>query len=136
MSMMVVTGVAERVQDVRKAGNTDVLNFTVVENVTRGDKTFPVYVRCAVWGKQASAIAQQLGDGSMVSVIGEPQAKPYQSKDGEAKASLECNASQVQVLTPGAAASTRKSPSMSGVRRGGQQNIHAFGEDDDDSAPF
>lgn len=56
------------------------------------------WVRCSMFGDRGSKIAIYLTKGSQVAVSGEVSLNEYTNKQGENKASLECNVSNVTLL--------------------------------------
>lgn len=61
------------------------------------DKT--TWFRISVWQKQAEVVSQYLAKGRQVLVVGEMEdARAYQDKDGNLRASLEVRASSVRFL--------------------------------------
>ena len=56
------------------------------------------WVRCSMFGDRGSKIAIYLTKGTQVAVSGEVSLNEYTNKQGENKASLECNVSNVTLL--------------------------------------
>lgn len=56
------------------------------------------WVRCSMFGERGSKIATYLTKGTQVAVSGEVSLNEYTNKQGENKASLECNVSNVTLL--------------------------------------
>ena len=73
--------------------------FTMAVNTGYGEYKKTVYVKCLVWGNRANSVLTYLGKGSKAMVIGEMSASPYMGKDGQPKASLELNVSEVEFLS-------------------------------------
>ena len=84
-----------------------------------------VWFRVTCWRRLAETCNQYLTKGKQVLVVGElAEPKPYQSKDGTWRASLDVTASTVRFLSPksdgGAEAATAEQPS---------KDADAFGQD-------
>lgn len=81
----------------------NVCTFTVAVNSrTRkdGDKPHVDYFRVAAWRGLGENCARYLAKGKKVSVVGEISARPFESKDGTLRASLELTADEVEFLSP------------------------------------
>ncbi|MFO0359252.1 MAG: single-stranded DNA-binding protein [Flavobacteriales bacterium] len=78
------------------------------------------WVKCSIWRKpDQTGIAQYLKKGQQVLIEGEPSARSWTDKDGNAQASLECTVREVALLggasQPGAAPTPRPAaPTMGG----------------------
>jgi single-strand DNA-binding protein len=79
------------------AGDKSVCNFNVAVNQRRGDNRC-IFFRVAVWGKAGENCQRFLAKGSKVMVEGNVSSRAYSSKEGEAKASLEVFAEDVEFL--------------------------------------
>lgn len=73
--------------------------FTLAVNTGYGEYKKTLYVRCLVWGNRANSVLSYLAKGSKAFVAGEMSASPYMGKDGQPKASLELNVSEVEFLS-------------------------------------
>jgi len=123
-----------------------VLNVTVANNIGFGDKQQTLWVRVAVWGKRAEGnLKDYLKKGQQVFVSGELTQREYQANDGSTKASLELNATILDLV--GRASEGRRSesaPSQNYQRAGapsqspGQsgQSHDNFDAPYDDDIPF
>ena len=58
------------------------------------------FFRVNAWRQLGEACAQYLAKGRKVAVVGELQARTYESKDGETRMSLDVQADEVEFLTP------------------------------------
>ncbi len=54
-----------------------------------------MYVNCSYW--KGTKIAERLKKGSLVEISGRIYVSPYVSKEGEAKASLNCHVNQIKI---------------------------------------
>jgi single-strand DNA-binding protein len=76
-----------------------VLNVTVANNVGFGDKQQTLWVRVALWGARAEGgLKAYLVKGQQVFVSGELTQREYQANDGSTKASMELNASILDLV--------------------------------------
>lgn len=84
-----------------------VCNFSVAVSESWTDKNTnerqekTTWFRVAVWGNQAEACNNYLKKGRQVMVIGTVSARGYSDNNGDAKASLDLTARQVQFLNSG-----------------------------------
>lgn len=76
--------------ELRQAGGSSVLNFSIATISGYGDRKQTNWVNCAVWGKRAEALAQYLKKGDKVTAVGELSTRLH---DG--KTYLEMNVSEV-----------------------------------------
>lgn len=70
---------------------TQVLNFSIADDVGFGDKKTTQWFNCAIFGKRAEALAKYLKKGMNVTAIGEFKVRQYQKNDGTQGHSLEIN---------------------------------------------
>lgn len=84
MSFLTLCGRLGRDSDLRQASepSKSVLNFSVAEDVGYGDRKKTQWWSCALWGQRAEKIAQYLTKGTPVTVIGNPELREYDKKDG------------------------------------------------------
>ena len=77
---------------------TQVTQFSVAMNSGYGDHKKTTWVRCAMFGKRGESVSPYLVKGQQVVVSGEAQLNEWTNKDGETKASLECNVNDVTLV--------------------------------------
>ncbi|MDX2031991.1 MAG: single-stranded DNA-binding protein [Blastocatellia bacterium] len=117
---------------------TAVCNFSIATTEKRKDKTGEMqdtttWFRVAVWGRQAEVANQYLSKGRQVYVEGRLRMDEYTDRDGNKRAALEVNASDIQFLSPkgedggGGFSSQSEPPQRSGPDMGG----HGGGSDSD-----
>jgi single-strand DNA-binding protein len=84
MSFVTVCGRLGRDADLRQGDepSKSVVNFSVAEDVGYGDRKRTQWWSCALWGKRAEAIAQYLTKGTPVTVVGNPELRTFDKKDG------------------------------------------------------
>ena len=79
-------------------GNT-VCTFTVAVNRKKVSEPQTDFFRVNAWGKLGELCARFLGKGRKVAVLGELQARTYESKDGKTMLSLDVVADEVEFLS-------------------------------------
>ena len=86
----------------RKAGEHDVLSFSVAANMqrTRGGtkEEYAVWVRVQIWNRFAVAMAPHIQQGCKVFCRGEPELHTYAGNDGVERTELRMNADVVKLL--------------------------------------
>ena len=94
---------------------TAICNFSVAvserwrDRQTNEQREKTTWYRIAVWGAQAEPCNTYLTKGSQVMVVGQVSANGYVNKNGEASASLELKANQVQFLSSGNSQTSQQS---------------------------
>jgi single-strand DNA-binding protein len=91
-------GYLGRDAELRNAGGTDVVNFSVGVTIGWGDKKKTLWVGCALWGERAEKLAPYLNKGQAVSVSGDVDLRTYKNGDGETGAELSLNVQRVTLL--------------------------------------
>lgn len=74
------TGNLGKDAELKDVGGSQVLNFSVGNSVGWGDKKETLWMGCAVWGKQAGAVAQYMKKGTKVFITGELSTREYEGK--------------------------------------------------------
>lgn len=90
MSFVTVAGRLGRDADLRQGSepSKSVCNFSVAEDIGYGEKKRSQWWSCALWGARAEKIAQYLTKGTPVTVVGNPELRLYEKKDGTQGAEL------------------------------------------------
>ena len=81
-------------------GQIPVCSFTVAVNSRRGKDQDATFFRVTAWRGLAETCQKYLDKGRKVAVVGEVSCHSYTNKSGEARASLEVAAQDVEFLTP------------------------------------
>lgn len=82
-------------------GGKAVCNFNVAVNKrTRSDHPEADYFRVTAWEQLGDNCARYLAKGKKVCVVGQVSTRVYTGNDGEARASLEVTAQEVEFLSP------------------------------------
>jgi single-strand DNA-binding protein len=88
--------------EVREAGDTSVVNFSIASNGrSKVDGEWvetTTWVRVAFFGARAQAVSQYLVKGKTVAVRGELSMRTFETKKGETRTSLELRADDVKLL--------------------------------------
>jgi len=92
------------------------------------------WVRCSMFGERGSKIAIYLTKGTQVAVSGEISLNEYTNKQGENKASLECNVSNVTLLGRKEPSEPKEAAKANGYQP--QKEDMTNFEDMPDSIPF
>ena len=87
----VITGRIARDPELKSVGQTQVLEFTLADNVGFGDKKTTNWFRCSLWGKRGVTLSEMLTNGREVVVAGEITIREYQNKEGVTKYSNDVN---------------------------------------------
>lgn len=100
MITTILNGTLGRDAEVRDAGDTKVINFSVAVNIGYGEKKKTLWVECAKFGNNTK-VAEYLTKGTNVAVSGEPDIRSYLTKSGEAGASMTLRVNNVELLGGG-----------------------------------
>lgn len=134
MNKLTIIGNLTRDPETRTtAGGKSVCTFTVAVNRrnVRDGQPDADFFRVSVWGAQGENCQRYLAKGRKVAVVGSVSANAYQAQNGEARASLEVMATDVEFLSERGegAAQTEAEP-----ERAMKQN--GYEEVEDDDLPF
>ena len=109
-----------------------VCTFTVAVN-RRSEKDKADFFRVTAWRKLGDLCADALSKGKKIAVVGEVSARAYEGKDGEMRASLEINASEVEFLSPKEDKPTDRYAKIEDEQKAAAD---AWQDIDDDDLPF
>lgn len=96
--LIIIGNVCHRPELRTTQGGKDVATFTVAVN-RRGGNQQTDYFRVSAWGKTGTACANYLDKGRKVCIIGEVSCRAYMGNNGDARASLEVTATEVEFLS-------------------------------------
>lgn len=82
----------------RTQGGTAVLSFTLPDSNGYGENKTTQWLKCAVFGKRAEAIAKFLTKGMAVQVSGHVEARTYVGRDAQSKISLDMHVDHLDIL--------------------------------------
>ena len=72
INSVILTGYIGKVESIREAGSSKVLNFSLAVNQGRMDDNKPtMWFKCSIWGKSAEYLANNIGKGDKIAVSGE-----------------------------------------------------------------
>ena len=104
MNKIVLIGNLTRDPEARATPNgITVCTFTIAVNrrfANKDGEKETDFFRINAWRQLGEVCAQYLAKGRKVAVVGELQARTYESKDGETRMSLDVQADEVEFLTP------------------------------------
>ena len=104
MNKITLIGNLTRDPEVRATPNgITVCTFTIAVNrrfANKDGEKETDFFRINAWRQLGEVCAQYLAKGRKVAVVGELQARTYESKDGETRMSLDVQADEVEFLTP------------------------------------
>jgi len=119
--------------ELRQVGDTSVLNFSVANDTGFGEKKVSTWYNCALWGKQGERLEQYLVKGKAVFIAGELQPRPYTSKDGLDKLSLDVRINAIDFVGSKADAQETQEPVP---KAGAPALVPAQGNPVDEDLPF
>ena len=142
MSFVTICGRLGRDADLRQGDepSKSVLNFSVAEDVGYGEKKRTQWWSAALWGKRAEAIAQYLTKGTPVTVVGNPELRTFEKKDGTQGAELTVRVVDVTMQGRGqerdADQTAQAKPPVSRVASLNKSGSNGDPDFDDSSLPF
>jgi single-strand DNA-binding protein len=99
MNVLSFTGNAGRDAETRFTPAGDAItSFSVALSSGYGDKKVTTWLNCSLFGKRGETLAQYITKGTLLGVVGEFQARPYTTKEGVEKISLDVRVSDVTLL--------------------------------------
>ena len=99
MNVLSFTGNAGRDAETRFTPSGDAItSFSVALSSGYGDKKVTTWLNCSLFGKRGETLAQYITKGTLLGVVGEFQARPYTTKEGAEKISLDVRVSDVTLL--------------------------------------
>lgn len=142
MNKIVLIGNLTHDPETRSTPNgVTVCSFTIAVNrrfASQGGEKQTDFFRINAWRQLGDLCARYLTKGRKVAVIGELQARTYESKDGTTRLSLDVSADEVEFLSPkgqedGSANYSAPRPQQS---HGSSQDMAGFNDISSDDIPF
>lgn len=101
MQKLTIIGNLTRDPDTNQVGEKSVCNFTVAVSRRKKLEGQPEadFFRVAAWGKLGENCQKYLAKGRKIAVVGQVSTRPYTDKDGNARASLDVYAEEVEFLS-------------------------------------
>lgn len=93
---MTVVGRVGRDADLRNAGGSDVLAFSIATTSPFGEKRTSWW-SVSLFGKRARSLQPHVKKGQLVEVTGSAEIRPYKTSGGEDRTSVDINAYDVQL---------------------------------------
>lgn len=82
----------------KQVGSSEVLEFSIANNVGFGEKKSTNWFRCTVWGKRASTLKQYMEKGKQVFITGELILRKYTANDGTEKMSPDIRVAELDFV--------------------------------------
>lgn len=99
MNVLNFTGNIGRDCETRYTPSGDAItSFSAALTSGYGDKKLTTWLNCSIWGKRGESLAPYLKKGAQVAISGEFQARPYQTKEGAEKLSLEVRVNDLTLI--------------------------------------
>lgn len=120
MHSLMVEGKVGRVSELKKVGDTSVLNFTLASGEyggKQGNKT--AWFSCSVWGDYAESVAQYIEKGKGIAAVGRLEfdengnPRTYQTQDNESRANFSLRVERLSFTSNVAQADTPKATNVS-----------------------
>lgn len=89
MLIATATGNLGRDAELKKVGEGSVCEFNIAVKTSFKRDAPPTWVRCSIWGNRGVNLAEHLVKGTKVTVVGALSLREYQTKQGEARTSVE-----------------------------------------------
>lgn len=118
-----VVGNLGRDPESKDAGSSSVCNFSIAHNRKAKGEEFTDWYNVDAWGKLGELCQEHLSKGRTCVVTGSQAQRGYETKDGEARVSLDIRATDVHFV------GSRESP-------GAGEAAASGGADDDEDIPF
>lgn len=136
MNKLTIIGNLTRKPETRTtAAGKSVCTFTVAVNrrSTKGNQSEADFFRVSAWGAMGESCQKYLDKGRKVAVVGSVSVNAYQAQNGEARASLEVMATDVEFLSERGegAAQTEAEPETKSAANNGYVEVP-----DDEDLPF
>lgn len=101
MNIFAVTGNLGKDAELRYTPSNDpVCSFNFAFTSGFGEKQVTNWLNASVWGKRAVNLAPMLTKGAKVGLVGELTNRPYKTKDGQERFSLELRVGDLTLLSP------------------------------------
>lgn len=130
MNKITLIGNLTRDPELRSTPNgTSVCTFSIAVNrrFAQGGEKVTDYFNINAWKKLADVCARNLSKGKKVAVVGELQARQYESKAGNTRLSLDVSADEIEFLSPKTEAAQQTEAPV---------DISGFTEITNDDVPF
>lgn len=128
MNVLNFTGGLSRDAETRfTPGGDAITSFGVALSSGYGDKKITTWLNATIFGKRGESLAPYLKKGAQVAISGEFTARPYTTKDGDEKLSLDVRVNDLTLIGG-------KSEGGNGTTQ--RQDHKPNEQDDSDSIPF
>ena len=115
-----------------------ITSFSVALSSGYGENKLTTWLNCSIFGKRGESLAPYLLKGAQVAISGEFSARPYTSKAGEEKQSLEVRVNDVTLIGGKADGSTSSAQRQDSKPNEQEKYTHVDQDGDvfSDSIPF
>lgn len=127
--------------ELKQVGESQVLEFSIANNVGFGDRQTTNWFRCSIWGRRAQSLEHHLVKGKELFVTGELTMRPFTGRDGQEKMSANIRVNEVDFVGGGSGAGGNSGGGYGGG--GGRQTQSApqaaprvESPENDDEMPF
>ena len=127
------TGSLGRDAQTRDAGSSTVTQFSVAVRSGYGTNEVTTWVNANLWGKRGQSLEPHLLKGQQVAIVGELTNRPYKTKEGVEKFSLEVNVSDLTLIGAKAQGGSSQITSQKNNSSGSQASSF---DDFSDDIPF
>lgn len=135
MNNLCFTGNLGRDAETRFLSNGDaVVSFSVALSSGYGESKITTWLNCSMFGKRDQAVAPYLKKGGQVAISGEFCARPYTSKDGQDKLSLDVRVNDLTLLGSKHDATDNQTPQA--TRQSAPVTQQQSGDFDEEDVPF
>ena len=122
--------------EIRKAGETSVVNFSLARNRDFSkDKDAVDFVDFVAWGKTAETIAKYFKKGNRIGVSGNIQTRTYENSNGTKVKVTEVYVESIEFIDPKTSDSNTKPPKKEEATEEVEENVEEIDTSDDDM-PF
>lgn len=102
--------------------DTAVSSFTIaVDKFVKGEKQAD-FIRCKVWGKQAESLAEFMGKGDRIGLVGSIETGSYDDSEGNKRYTTEVRADRVEFLTSKKTEETKNTNNSSNTKGNASNN--------------
>lgn len=140
MNVISISGNVVKDGEIRQAGQDEVLQFSVADNMIGKDKG-AIFWSCSLWGKRASSLAEFIRKGQPVTVNGTVSEREWTDKDGNRRKSFDVRVNDIALQggKPQGAQESRQStpaPGQAPEPRQAPPRASSGFDDMDDDIPF
>lgn len=95
MLIATATGNIGHNAELKKVGDSQVCEFSVAVKTSFKKDALPTWVRASIWGQRGANLVDMLTKGTKVTMVGALTLREYQTKQGEARTSVEMDVREI-----------------------------------------